>query len=125
MMKSGVSASKNSGSWTSGAVSTTSCHQTSRPALHGMSGVRSPVRRTTSTCSIALSPETAASAFAFTGTAAPRRNCPSEVTSSFAPVSSTRNRSASAENPPKTSEWMAPTRAIARVMTTVSGITGR
>jgi hypothetical protein len=40
-------------------------------------------------------------------------------------VSSTRNRTASAEKPPKTSEWIAPIRAIASVMTMVSGITGR
>ena len=83
------------------------------------------VRLTTRTCSIALSPATAASALAFTGTATPRRNCPSVVTSSLAPVSSTRNLSASAEKPPNTSEWMAPIRATARVMITVSGITGR
>ena len=74
---------------------------------------------------MAFSPDTAASALALTGTALPRRNCPSVVTSSLAPVSSTRNFSASAENPPKTSEWMAPMRATARVMTTVSTMTGR
>ena len=83
------------------------------------------VRLTTRTCSIALSPATAASALSLTGTAVPRRNCPSVVTSSLAPVSSTRNLSASAEKPPNTSEWMAPIRATARVMITVSGITGR
>ena len=123
MMNSGVSASKYSGTWVDAAVSTLSCHQMSRPGVHGMSGL--PVRRTTSTCSIESTPETASSAAAFTGTATPRRNCPSVVTSSFAPVSSTRNRRASAEKPPKTREWMAPIRAIARVMMIVSGMTGR
>jgi hypothetical protein len=122
MMNSGVSASKNSGSCTSGAVSTTSCHHTSLPGVHGTSP---PVRRTTSTCSTDSTPSTATSTAAFTGTAAPRRYCPSVVTTSFAPVSSIRKRSASAEKPPKTREWMAPILAIARVMITVSGITGR
>ena len=37
----------------------------------------------------------------FTPTAAPRRNCPSLAMTTFAPVSATRNRSASAENPPQ------------------------
>ncbi len=50
-------------------------------------------------------------ALSLTGTAVPRRNWPSVVTRSLAPVSSTRKRSASAEKPPKTSEWMAPIRA--------------
>ena len=90
-----------------------------------MPGVSSPVRRTTSTCSTWSSPATASSAAAFTATAVPRRNCPSLVMSSFAPVSATRKRSASAENPPNTSEWIAPSRAIASVAMTVSSSTGR
>ena len=141
MMNSGVSASNASGSWTSEACAVSSCHHTSRPGVHGTSSWsldRSPrvprgrsvrpgreVRRTTTTCSIAFSPLHASSAAAFTGTTTPRRFCPSVVTSTFAPVSSTRNFSASAENPPKTSECTAPIRAHASVMMTVSGITGR
>ena len=122
MMNSGVSASKNSGSCTSGAMSTVSCHHTSRPSVQSMS---EPVRRMTSTCSIVSTPATAASACAFTGTAVPRRNCPSVVTSSFAPVSWTRKRTASAEKPPNTSEWIAPMRAAASWMMMVSSSTGR
>ncbi len=122
MMKSGVSAGNACASCVSGCRSSSSCHHTSRPGAQGMS---SPVRRTTSTCCTWSSPATAASAFSFTGTAPPRRNCPSLVTSSFAPVSSTRKRSASAENPPNTSEWMAPSRATASVTITVSSSTGR
>lgn len=123
MMNSGCSASKARGVWVPGWRSTTSCHHRSRPSVHGMS--RWPVRSRTRTCSIALSPDTASSALAFTGTAVPRRNWPSVVTSSLAPVSSTRNRSASAENPPNTSECTAPIRAHASVMTIVSTSTGR
>ena len=74
---------------------------------------------------MSLSPLTASSAASLTGTAFPRRNWPSEVTSTFAPVSSTRNCSASALKPPNTRECTAPIRAHARVMTTVSGMTGR
>ena len=83
MMNSGVSASNASASWVRGWVSTTSCHHTSRPSTQLMSVC--PVRLRTSTCSIALSPETAWSACSLTGTALPRRNWPSVVTSSLAP----------------------------------------
>ncbi|MCY1241769.1 hypothetical protein D9M72_546900 [compost metagenome] len=127
MMKRGVSASNASGSCTSEACPTASCHQTSRPSAMGTvaSWSAGVVRLTTSTCSMALSPATAASALSLTGTATPRRNWPSVVTRSLARVSSTRNFRASAENPPNTREWMAPMRATARVMMTVSGMTGR
>ena len=141
MMNSGVSASNASGTCTSDCSATSSCHHTSRPRVHGTASSslecvpRVPrgrsvrpgreVRRTTTTCSTALSPLQASSATAFTGTTAPRRCCPSVVTRTLAPVSSTRKRSASAENPPKTRECTAPMRAQASVMMTVSGMTGR
>ncbi|OUD85317.1 hypothetical protein BC477_12970 [Clavibacter michiganensis subsp. michiganensis] len=83
------------------------------------------MRRTTSTCSIDATPATASSACGLVATAVPRRFCPSLVMRSFAPVSSTRNRRASAEKPPKTSECTAPMRATARVATIVSTSTGR
>lgn len=74
---------------------------------------------------MALRPPTAVSALALTGTAVPRRYWPSVVTSSLAPVSSTRNFRASAEKPPNTSECTAPILAQASVMTIVSTSTGR
>jgi hypothetical protein len=55
----------------------------------------------------------------------PRRKVPSAVTTSFASPSSTRERSASAENPPKTTEWIAPMRAQASIAMTASAIIGR
>lgn len=122
MMNSGCSASNATGSCVSGAVSTTSCHHTSRPSVHGTSW---PVRRTTSTCSRCGTSAAALSAADLTSTALPRRHCPSLVTSSFAPVSSIRNRTASAEKPPNTRECTAPIRAHASAVTTVSIRTGR
>ena len=84
-----------------------------------------PVRRTTSTCSRCGRSRAASSAADFTSTAVPRRNWPSEVTSSFARVSSSRKRTASALNPPNTSECTAPIRAQASTITIVSTSTGR
>ena len=120
MMNRGVSASNASGTCTSGTSAVSSCHHTSRPRVHGTVSScleRSPrvprgrsmrpgreVRRTTITCSMSFVPLQAWSALVFTGTTAPRRFCPSVVTSTLAPVSSTRNLRASAEKPPNTSE---------------------
>jgi hypothetical protein len=42
-----------------------------------------------------------------------------------ADASAIRERSASAENPPKTTEWMAPIRAQASIATTDSTSSGR
>ena len=47
------------------------------------------------------------------------------MTTSLASASSIRERSASAEKPPKTTEWMAPIRAQASSVMTASGIIGR
>ena len=87
MMNRGVSASNASASCTSEACPTASCHHTSRPSVMGTSASWSAgvVRLTTRTCSMALSPATAASALSLTGTATPRRNWPSVVTRSLAP----------------------------------------
>jgi len=57
--------------------------------------------------------------------ALPRRKPPSAVMTSVASWSRMRPASASAENPPKTTEWVAPMRAQASMATTASGIIGR
>ena len=50
---------------------------------------------------------------------------PYNVITSFAPASSMRARRLSAENPPKTTECTAPSRAHASIATMASGIIGR
>lgn len=71
-----------------------------------------------------ISPETAASALSFTGTASPRLNWPSVVTRSLAPVSCTRSFSVWAETPED--EGVDGTDAgTAKVMMMVSTMTGR
>src|SRR5678815_3983146 len=77
------------------AVSTDSCHHTSR-ACHEI-GLEH--RRTTSTLSTPV-PSTALSTLSLSGTICPRRQLPSAVITSLAPASTIRSRSASAENPP-------------------------
>ena len=47
------------------------------------------------------------------------------MTTSLASPSSMRERRASAEKPPKTTEWIAPMRAHASMVTTASAIMGR
>ena len=54
--------------------------------------------------------------------AEPRRYRPSAVITSLASASSIRERSASAANPPNTTECTAPIRAQASIATTASGI---
>ena len=120
-MNSGVSASNASGSCVSDCRPTISCHQTSRPSVHGTSV---SVRLTTRTCSIDGVSLTASSVFSFIGAGLPRRYWPSEVISSFASASSTRALSAPGENPPKTTLCAAPSRAQASIETTASGIIG-
>ncbi len=114
----GCSASIGSAGASAGCPATTSCHHTSRP---GAIGTSSPVRRSTTTCSIVGVPATAASAFAFNGTTCPRRYEPSIVTSTLASASLIRSFSASAENPPNTTECGAPSRAQASIATGSSG----
>ena len=84
----------------------------------------SPVRRTTSTVSTVGQCSTAASTLALSGTIAPRRQPPSAVTMSFACASFMRSRTASAENPPKTIECVAPIRAQASIAIASSGMSG-
>ena len=67
----------------------------------------------------------ASSAAALSGTLRPPRMPSSAVISSFAPQSWMRSRSALAEKPPKTTEWIAPMRAHASIAIGSSGIIGR
>ncbi len=120
-MKSGCSASNASGLCWSDWRSTRSCHQRSRPSVHGTSV---SVRFTTSTCSIVGVSRTASSVFSFIGAGLPRRYWPSEVISSFASASSIRALSAPGENPPNTTLCIAPRRAQASIENTASGIIG-
>ena len=99
-----------------------SCHHWSRPSRTPTS---SPVRRTTTTCAIDGVFSRASSAICFNGTTFPRRQPPSAVTRTFAFWSLIRSRRDSAENPPNTTEWIAPMRAHASIATGSSGIIGR
>jgi len=88
--------------------------------------VGSPLRLTTTTfCTVWPGADSASSTAGFSGLGLPRRQVPSAVTTSLASASSMRLRSASAEKPPKTTEWMAPMRAQASMVMTASGIIGR
>jgi hypothetical protein len=84
-------------------------------------GTSAPVRRSTTMCSTVGASSTAASAVTFSGTRPPLRQASSWVTSSFAPVDSSRSPSASAENPPNTTTCGAPIRAHASMATASSG----
>ena len=66
----------------------------------------------------------ATSAFAFSGTIAPRRHPPSAVMSTLASASLMRSDSESGENPPNTTECGAPMRAQASSAIGSSGIIG-
>ena len=70
-------------------------------------------------------PTTASSTAAFSDTAVPRRYWPSAVITSRAWASPIRDRSASAENPAKTTPCARPRRAQASIENTASGIIGR
>ena len=70
-------------------------------------------------------PRRAASTAGLSGAVLPRRNRPSAVMTTLASASAMRVRSASAENPPKTTECGAPMRAQASIAATASGIIGR
>jgi hypothetical protein len=121
MMKSVCSAGKNSGVCSSLWRSTVSCHQWSRPSTH----LTSPaVRRTTSTAFTLGQLSRASSTAGFNGAGAPRRKAPSAVTTKVQSESRMRLERASAENPAKTTEWMAPRRTMASRVTTASGIIG-
>ena len=110
-MKSGSSAPIGSGGQSAATPAAASSSQTSRP---GVQGTSAPVRRTTS-WRRPSSPAVALSALAFKGVRRPPRGASSAVTSSLAPESSRRERSASAEKPAKTTECTAPIRAQASI----------
>ena len=78
----------------------------------------------TTTWSTQEASDTATSTLALSPTAAPRRHPPSAVTTTRASASRIRSRSASDENPPNTTEWTAPMRVQASIVTTSSGIMG-
>jgi len=120
-MNNGFSESNASASWVSDWRSTTSCHHTSRPSVHGTSV---SVRRTTSTCSMVDVSATAVSVFSFIGAGLPRRYWPSVVIRSLASASSMRAFSAPGEKPPNTTLCIAPSRAQASMAMAASGIIG-
>ena len=70
-----------------------------------------PTRRTTTHFSTVGDFSRARSVFCFSGTCLPRRQPASAVIISLAEASLLRSAMASAENPPKTTEWTAPIRA--------------
>ena len=80
-------------------------------------GTSAPVRASTTMCSTVGASLTAPSAITLSGTRPPLRQASSWVTSSFAPVDSSRSPSASAENPPNTTTCGAPMRAQASIAT--------
>ena len=76
------------------------------------------------TCSTDGVSTSASSACCLSPTALPRRQPPSAVMSTFAWASLIRPASASAEKPPKTTVWGAPSRAQASIAMGSSGIIG-
>ena len=80
------------------------------------------VRRSTRTFSIDGVSAREASAISLRGTSLPARQAPSQVMSTLASASLMRSRSESDEKPPKTTPWMAPSRAQASMATGSSGI---
>jgi len=84
-----------------------------------------PVILTTMTFFTVGQDTSALSAFAFSGTLRPPRRPSSAVISSVALQSCMRFAKLSGEKPPKTIEWIAPTRAQASMATAASGTIGR
>ncbi len=119
-VNSGCSASSAIASCLSEAPFIWSCHQTSRPSCHAILFLQ---RCTTTTRSTSV-PLIASSTLSLSGTIWPRRQPPSEVMAILAPASRMRSASASAANPPNTTEWVAPMRAQASIAITVSGRSG-
>src|SRR5882672_9799733 len=118
-MNSGCSALTHSGSHVSASCSTSSCIHRSRPSCHC---VLPPVRLYTITLLTASQPPAAiaSSAMLFNGNALPPRICSSAVMSATAPTSTSRSLSDFDENPPNTTECVAPMRAQACMATTPS-----
>ncbi len=122
-MNSGCSASSGSGAQVASWRGTIDSQVTSRP---GTSVIGLLVRVRTSTFSTVGQPcSSAASTLALSATTLPRRQPPSAVMISLQPASRTRSRIASAEKPPKITEWVAPSRAQASSETASSGTIGR
>ncbi|CAB4542394.1 unannotated protein [freshwater metagenome] len=82
------------------------------------------MRCTTKTFSTFVAPLSASSTAGLSANAAPFLKPPSEVITNFASASWIRDKSASAEKPPKTTEWGAPIRAHANIAMAASGIIG-
>ena len=119
-MNKGCSESKLSAVCSDDWRSTMSCHQMSR----SLQAVSCLVRATTNTFSTLCSPLRASSTAGFNAKGAPFLNPPSAVITNFASASWIRDKSASAENPPKTTECGAPIRAQANIAIAASGIMG-
>ena len=118
-MNSGSSAPIGSGGQSATAPAIASCHHRSRPASNATS---SPVRRTTTMCSMLGHSAAAWSALAFIGMPplGPRKAV-SWVISSLQVESLMRSRSDSAEKAPNTIECTAPMRAQASMAIASSG----
>ena len=80
---------------------------------------------TTTTLSINSVSSNELSTFSFRGTISPLLHAPSAVITTFASASFIRSASASAENPPNTTECTAPILAQASIETTISGVIPR
>ena len=115
-MNNGCSALTHSGSQVVDSLAVTSCIQESRPAVIGM---LPPVRLYTMTFLIfSHSPSASASStITLRGKDLPPRNCSSAVITAHAPTSTIRSCKDLAENPPNTTEWIAPIRAQACIAT--------
>ncbi len=120
-MKSGASAGIGSAGQTGEASAIRSCHQWSRP---GCILVSLPMRRTTTQFLTVGDLSNAASTLPLSGSGVPRRQPPSAVIVSLAEASLLRSAMASAENPPKITQWTAPIRAQASMAMANSGIIG-
>ena len=80
-----------------------------------------PVRRRTRQERTFGAAAIASSAIRLSGTGVPRRHASSWVTSTSQPMSTIRPASESAENPPKTTVWGAPSRVQASIAIGSSG----
>ena len=121
-MNSGSSAPIGSGAHSAGWPAVIASYQWSRPACIGTSR---PVFRTTTTARMLGQVASASSALVFSATARPPRRPSSAVISTVHSLSWMREARLSGEKPPKTMEWMAPTRAQASMATAASTIIGR
>ena len=122
-MKSGSSASIDRGL----ALVGLAVHDLVVPAVAAVHRHRAPVRFTTSTCCTVSVPglDSAWSTLALSGTFLPPRMPSSAVITTVEAQSEMRPASESGENPPNTTEWIAPMRAQASIATAASGIIGR